>query len=118
MKPYNNYSKFSKNEKDIDEKVEEIKKELKEKVEDVEEKVEEVKEKVVEAVIEAKKGVVANCENLNVRSEPKADADVVAIVSCDSEVSVDMKDSTSDFYAVCTAAGIEGYCMKQFINIQ
>jgi hypothetical protein len=31
---------------------------------------------------------------------------------------IDEKESTEEFYKVCTAAGIEGFCMKKFIAIQ
>lgn len=30
----------------------------------------------------------------------------------------DMGDSNDDWYAVCTAAGIEGFCMKKFVAVR
>ena len=40
-------------------------------------------------------GHVVNCSKLTVRSE-----------------------STDDFYNICAASGFEGFCMKQFIEVE
>lgn len=62
-------------------------------------------------------GFVSGCEKLNVREEPKKDADIVCIIEKDASVIIDVDDSTDSFYKVCTEAGAEGYCMKNFITI-
>lgn len=62
-------------------------------------------------------GVVTDCMKLNVRKEPNPDAEVVAIIELLSEVTVDMDASSEAFYKICTAAGIEGYCMKKYIAL-
>lgn len=62
-------------------------------------------------------GVVVDCPRLNVRVKPRTDADVVCIIERDSKVMIDEENSTKNFYKICTEVGIEGYCMKQFINI-
>lgn len=62
--------------------------------------------------------VVANCRKLNIREAPNMDADVVAVLPAGSEVMVDITISTDDFYKVCNAVGIEGYCMKQYIELR
>lgn len=62
-------------------------------------------------------GVVSGCAKLNVRKEPNKDAEIVAVINEGSEVVINRIKSTVDFYAVCTAAGIEGYCMKKFITV-
>lgn len=74
--------------------------------------VEEIEEEVKELI-----GVVSDCLRLNVRKEPSKDSEVVAIVNCLNELKIDLDTSTDDWYAVCTAAGIEGFCMKQFVNL-
>ena len=61
-------------------------------------------------------GVVANCQSLNVRSEANTDAEVVSSLRVGSNVTIDEENSTEDFFKICTAAGIDGYCMKQYIN--
>ena len=63
-------------------------------------------------------GIVKGCTKLNVRAEPNGDADVLTTLSVSSEVMIDETESTEDFYKVCTASGMEGYCMKRFITIQ
>lgn len=62
-------------------------------------------------------GVVTDCLKLNVREEPSADAEVLAIIDALSEVKVDMDASTKDFYKV-TAAGVEGFCMRKYIALK
>ncbi len=62
-------------------------------------------------------GIVTGCPRLNVRVNPRVDADVICIIERDSEVMIDEEDSTKNFYKICTEQGIEGYCMRQFISI-
>lgn len=82
---------------------------------------EEVKTEVTPAKINIparkSKGVVADCTKLNVRAEAKSDAEVICTITRDTELEIDERASTRDFYKVCTAAGVEGYCMKRFITI-
>ena len=63
-------------------------------------------------------GLVANCKRLNIRESPTVDAPVICEVVCQTELMIEEDDSTEDFYKVCTAAGIEGFCMRKFIAIQ
>lgn len=62
-------------------------------------------------------GVVTECVKLNVRKEPVADAEILTTILLGAEVQVDIFESTEDFYKVTTGAGIEGYCVKDYINI-
>ena len=61
-------------------------------------------------------GKVTGCAKLNVRESANATANVLAVINEGSEVVINRIKSTVEFYAVCTAAGIEGYCMKKFIT--
>lgn len=63
-------------------------------------------------------GVVTDCLKLNVRRRPRQDSDVVTVIPALSEVRVEMETSTDNFYKVCTAAGIEGFCMRKYIAIR
>lgn len=63
-------------------------------------------------------GIVIDCKNLNVRAQPDSDADVLGTIPADSEVLIDESDSTSEFYKVCAASGLEGFCMKMYITVQ
>lgn len=63
-------------------------------------------------------GTVVNCKNLNVRKRPNQKSESVLIIGAESKVKVDKSKSTAEFYKVCTASGAEGYCMKQYVQIQ
>lgn len=68
-------------------------------------------------VSESKSGVVVDCFKLNVRSGPSVDSEVICEITASTELMIDEKDSTDDFYKICTAAGVEGFCMKNFIKL-
>lgn len=63
-------------------------------------------------------GIVSGCTKLNVREKPNAEAEVVCVITEGSEVVINRIKSTMDFYSVCTAAGLEGFCMKKFITVK
>lgn len=64
-------------------------------------------------------GVVTGCNQLYVRKEANKESDPLCILEGNSEVKVDLNDSTSeDFYKVRTSTGVEGYCMKKYITIK
>lgn len=75
---------------------------------------------------EVKIGVVANCGSLNLREQPSVDSNVVCQMDIGTEVIIDetapvegevRHASADEFYKVCTAAGIEGFCMKKYIEV-
>lgn len=57
------------------------------------------------------------CELLNVREAPNTDADVVEVITKDSEVTINLKESTDEWYKVLTSNKFTGYCMKKFIAV-
>ena len=61
-------------------------------------------------------GVVVGCEKLNVRKEPSINSEVVFQFPCSMEVEIFAEKSTEDWFYVCNAAGIEGFCMKKYID--
>jgi hypothetical protein len=61
-------------------------------------------------------GTVTNCTRLNVRVAPNPNATVACVLNADSEIEIDSDKSTTEWYSVCTAAGIKGYCMRKFIT--
>lgn len=63
------------------------------------------------------KGVVVDCGKLNIRNNPTSDAKVVATVPAGTEIVINEEESTDEFYKVCTAVGVEGFCMRRFIDI-
>ena len=73
------------------------------------EKVEEVKEP------EIKKGIVRNCELLNVRKEPNTDSDIIKVINHGDEINIFKEDKgimSADFYKTT-----DGYVMKNYIKI-
>lgn len=63
-------------------------------------------------------GIVVNCIKLNVRKEPDKTSNIIQIIDALTEVRVIMKDSTYNFYKVILSSGVEGYCMKKFIELK
>lgn len=63
-------------------------------------------------------GVVVDCAKLNVREAPQLDAEVVCTINRETEVMIYEQESTDEFYKVCLASGIEGFCMKKFICLR
>lgn len=62
-------------------------------------------------------GNVVGCTSLNMRENPDRSAPIITVIPAGTEVVIDMEQSISEFYKVSNAAGIEGYCMKQYIQI-
>lgn len=61
--------------------------------------------------------VRVNANALNIRKEPKKDADIVTIVYKDELLVLLESTSIDGFYRVKTLTGIEGYCMEQFVDL-
>lgn len=72
-------------------------------------------EPVVETV-ETVTGVVIDCARLNVRVAPNANANVICTIASGAEVTINIEDSTDEWFSICTASGVDGYCMKRYIN--
>lgn len=65
---------------------------------------------------EVKRGVVSNCERLNVRSGPSLEANVSVVINKGDEVEIN--NSAEDFYHIqIESKNISGWCMKQFIAL-
>lgn len=71
----------------------------------------------IEAKPEPKIGSVVDCKMLNVRKEPSIESEVLCEISWSTELMIYEEESTDEFYKICTASGVEGYCMKKFISI-
>lgn len=62
------------------------------------------------------RGIVANCKLLNVREKADKDSKVLCVIKEGDEVQIKMSESLDNWYKVVTVTGIEGHCMKQYIN--
>lgn len=122
-----NYNKMFKPESEpvaetpvLDEVVEEVIEEVVESVE-VEAEVEPELEPEPELDPEnVQLGKVVDCAQLNVRAEPSLSADLATDrpLKRNTELMIYPDESTDDFYKICTESGINGYCLKKFIEIQ
>lgn len=66
---------------------------------------------------EPKTGIVT-ANKLNIRKLPAIGAQVVAVVDQNAALMIDRDYETVEWIKVCTAAGIEGYCMKKFVEVK
>lgn len=62
------------------------------------------------------KGIVVDCERLNVRAEPSINGEVICVLDAQSEIKMDTGKSTEEWFYIHSAVGAEGYCMKKFIK--
>lgn len=78
----------------------------------------ELVEETVETVTtpEVVTGVIVDCRKLNVRAEANSTADVVCVLDVNSEVMIDVAESTNEWFRICTATGVDGYCMRKYVN--
>ena len=70
-----------------------------------------------EPVEEVKTGIVSGCAKLNVRRKPTIKAAVACVIDKGTKVVIDKKDSTKEWVKVTLDNGVEGFCMKKFIQI-
>lgn len=84
----------------------------------IDEIVEETVSEVEEVKVETVKGFVFGCEKLNMRKEANKESEVVTVLSKDTEIEVNLTDSTDDFYKIVTPMGFEGFYMKKFISVK
>lgn len=124
-----NYSQYSNNKKNKPQVAADLAKSCEPKAEVIEETpvvvveeptVVEVKmvEETVDTIAMPKRvvGVVANCAKLNVREKAVINADIVCILDVGTEVEINPARSSGDWLNVYTAAGVEGFCMRKFVN--
>lgn len=78
----------------------------------------ELVQETVETVIlpETVEGIVVNCARLNVRATPSLNAEILCVLDVGAEIQIDAVNSDNEWFKLCTATGIEGYSMRNFIN--
>lgn len=64
------------------------------------------------------KGVVVKCSKLFVRTEPTRDCNPAGVINENDEVIIDVENSTDDYYKIVTTEGLEGYCLKTYIEMK
>lgn len=63
-------------------------------------------------------GIVTDCFQAAIYKEPRANSEIVKIITALTRVAVDLEKSTDGFYRISTSKGIQGYCMKKFIAVR
>lgn len=63
-------------------------------------------------------GTVVDCKMLRVRKEPSLEAEELCTIPVGAIVVIDESASTDDFYQIYTEAGVEGFCMKKYIDVE
>ena len=76
-----------------------------------------------EALVEDKdpyiNGKVFNCPRLTVREHPNINSVVLTEIPVDTEIRIDTRfvDDSNQWYKIVTVAGLEGYCMQDYISL-
>ena len=88
-------------------------------IEDIDPVVEDTAENIPEEIAEVieDKGMVYNCNSLNIRQEPSKEGKVIGVVFKGDFLIIDHSRDTDDFYGIKSPNGAEGYCMKAYIGI-
>ena len=59
-----------------------------------------------------------NCLRLNVRKDKRISDNIIGKLKEDDEVSIDLSESEDVWYKISTKSGLEGYCLKEFIDLK
>ena len=94
------------------EEIDEIASEMDNNLEDTKESVEESKDQ------SEKVTAVVKCIRLNVRKEPFLESNKIGTLVTGDEISIDLSKSTDRWYKVSTASGLDGYCVKDFVEFK
>ena len=63
-------------------------------------------------------GVVSGCSKLNIRKSPSVSADILCEAVLNTELIIDLDRSNDGWFSICTPAGIEGFCMRKFVEVK
>nr|DAH99594.1 MAG TPA: putative dipeptidyl-peptidase VI [Caudoviricetes sp.] len=78
---------------------------------------EEVEKEVTEEADSTVVGYVSGCLKLNIREEGYPGANVVCVVPEKTALLIEVAESNDEWYKVYTEAGMEGFCMKQYVTL-
>lgn len=63
-------------------------------------------------------GVVTNCARLNIRKSPDVNGVVICTVPAGTSLMIDPSNSTDEWFSVCNNVGIEGFCVKKYVDVR
>ena len=78
---------------------------------------EEVEEEVTKEADSTVVGYVSGCLKLNIREEGYPGANIVCVVPEKTALLIEVAESNDEWYKVYTEAGMEGFCMKQYVTL-
>ena len=78
-----------------------------------EEKTEEIKPAIYTV---NKAGTVTNCFRLNIRKEPRSDAEILKVISKGTDVEIVDESTPDGWISVILSDGTKGYTMTEYIN--
>ena len=55
-------------------------------------------------------------KRLNIREKPDIGSSILCVAEANSELMIE-EDVSKEWFKVCTVLGVEGYCMKKFVDI-
>ena len=55
-------------------------------------------------------------KRLNIREKPDIGSSILCVTEANSELMIE-EDASKEWFKVCTVLGVEGYCMKKFVDI-
>lgn len=65
------------------------------------------------------KGIVSNCVSLRVRKDPSVTSNnIISVIDANTEVGINLDESTKDWYKITTKGSVTGFCMKDYITVK
>lgn len=71
-----------------------------------------------EPIREVTIGFVVSAKKLRVRKQANKEAEIICLLNEGDEVEIIREKSTHKFYRVVLTSGIEGFCLKEFIELK
>lgn len=63
-------------------------------------------------------GVITNCFRAVLRDGPNLNAKPITVLTCLTEINVDLSKSDESFYYVIASSGYEGFCLKRYVALK
>lgn len=76
------------------------------------------REEPTEPTKDEPKTIIGNvtAKRLNIREKPDIGSSILCVAEANSELMIE-EDVSKEWFKVCTVLGVEGYCMKKFVDI-
>lgn len=76
----------------------------------------EVTESKPESPKSVRMGTVVRCASLNIREKPSINSSPLCVVLSSTNLVIDTSYKNKEWYKVCTENGIEGFCIKEYVD--